>query len=418
MQNPLRRLKGRLSGATARLQARQEPSGFQFAIADSVTFLPAEHWDAVTGGRRFFLRRTVLEATERHRPPNLSPRCALVYRDGRPVAAVAAQLLSLTGSNVLGETVGAAGARGLKAKAARTARRVAGALEQRALIAGNAMSWGFDGVAFAADEDPAPLWSGVAEALYRIRRADQLVGPADLVLVKDVTPAESHSSALHAFGYRQVGTEPNMVLELDPRWGNYDGYLAALDAKYRRNARDQARKLAEAGCVVEPVEDLGAYASELHRLYRAVQANAKVRLVTVPPTYLPALAEAAPDDVACHMVRRGDDVVGFISVIRDGTTAIGYFIGFDREIAAAGVPIYLRLLHATIGIALDWGCTRLSLGRTALEPKAAMGAKPEPMSVWIRHRNPALNRLVRGLIEVVPPPAEAPERNPFKKSAA
>lgn len=30
--------------------------------------------------------------------------------------------------------------------------------------------------------------------------------------------------------------------------------------------------------------------------------------------------------------------------------------------------------------AIAWGCCRLSLGRTALEPKAALGAKPEPMS--------------------------------------
>ena len=59
---------------------------------------------------------------------------------------------------------------------------------------------------------------------------------------------------------------------------------------------------------------------------------------------------------------------------------------------------------------------RLSLGRTALEPKAALGAKPEPMSVWLRHRVPALNWIIRGVLGVVPH-NEAPERNPFKTVA-
>jgi hypothetical protein len=39
------------------------------------------------------------------------------------------------------------------------------------------------------------------------------------------------------------------------------------------------------------------------------------------------------------------------------------------------------------------------------------------MAVWIRHRVPALNWLVRGMIDAVPH-AEAPARNPFKSPAA
>jgi len=88
-------------------------------------------------------------------------------------------------------------------------------------------------------------------------------------------------------------------------------------------------------------------------------------------------------------------------------------LGFDRAAAAEGLPIYLRLLHATIGDAISWGCKRLSLGRTALEPKAALGAKPETMSMWLRHRVPAMNWVARGIMNGVTHD-EAPERNPFK----
>jgi hypothetical protein len=113
------------------------------------------------------------------------------------------------------------------------------------------------------------------------------------------------------------------------------------------------------------------------------------------------------------VARRGAEILGFITTIRDGNTAIGYYIGFDREAAAAGLPLYLRLLHTTVADAIAWRCQRLSLGRTALEPKAGLGARPEPMSVWIRHRVPTLNWIMRGLLGAVPH-GEAPERSPFK----
>ncbi|MBN8248718.1 MAG: hypothetical protein J0L84_14920 [Verrucomicrobia bacterium] len=73
------------------------------------------------------------------------------------------------------------------------------------------------------------------------------------------------------------------------------------------------------------------------------------------------------------------------------------------------MPLSLRWLHITVADAIAWGCRRLSLGRTALEPKAALGARPEPMSVGLRHRVPAVHWLVRGMLDAVPH-AEAPER--------
>ena len=112
------------------------------------------------------------------------------------------------------------------------------------------------------------------------------------------------------------------------------------------------------------------------------------------------------------MVRRDERLLGFVNTVRDGETAVGYYIGFDRA-ANADAPIYFRLLQAVVDHAIKFGCRRLSLGRTALEPKARLGARPEPMRVMVRHRIPMLNVLVRGLLHTVSHD-EAPERNPLK----
>jgi hypothetical protein len=254
----------------------------------------------------------------------------------------------------------------------------------------------------------------VAEALYRIRRADRLDGETNVVMLKDVTGEQTGLEALRRFSYRPLATEPNMVLEIDPGWRTYDDYLGALDAKYRRNSKDQSKKLMTAGCRLERLENLEPHASRIHELYLSVQSNASIRLVTLPPMYLPALARTLGDQMRCTAVRRDDEMLGFVTTIRDGDCAIGYYIGFDRDAAQTGLPLYLRLLHTTIADAIDWGCKRLSLGRTALEPKAGLGAQPERMSVWLRHRIPALNWLLRGMINAVPH-NEAPERSPFKE---
>jgi hypothetical protein len=416
-RNPLKRVATKLRELHERHEERHRPSGFDFALADRVDFLNGTAWDAVTAGGSQFLQRKVLRVIEAHGPDNLVPRYALIFRGEQPVAAVAAQLVTVTNQHLLKEESGGTrNGNSLQRVLTPAAKLATSQLNEPLLVAGNLMSWGFHGIAFAAGEDPATLWPGVAEALYRIRRAERLLGQTNLVLVKDLTEREQGLEALRRFSYRPMETEPNMVLTLNPAWRTYEDYLAALDAKYRRNAKDQVKKLTTAGCVAESLADLTPHAARLHELYLAVHRNASVRLVTLVESYLPQLALALGDDFRCTVIRRGGEILGFVTTIRDGDTAIAYYIGFDRAAAAEGLPIYLRLLHATIADAIGWGCKSLSLGRTALEPKAALGAKPESMTVWLRHRVPALNWIIRGMLGVVSH-EEAPERNPFKAGA-
>ncbi|MBI1772609.1 MAG: hypothetical protein HYR68_09765, partial [Burkholderiales bacterium] len=67
-----------------------------------------------------------------------------------------------------------------------------------------------------------------------------------------------------------------------------------------------------------------------------------------------------------------------------------------------------------IADAIDLGCKRISYGRTALEPKAALGAKPQTFGVFVRHRQPVLNKLMKRLLLGIEH-EDAPDRNPFKK---
>lgn len=410
----MKKLLASWKDARERHRERHRPTGFRFAVADRIAFLNDGHWDAVTGSSGFFLQRSYLSLLQDFGPENFELKYGLIYQNNTPCAAVVAQIINISGDRLLRADGAKQTTRSVLRKAlGPRIRKAGGHIRDRVLVCGNLLSWGRHGVAFAPGADPAQLWPGVAEIIYRIRRAEKLAGETNLLLLKDISPrADKDVIALRRFSYRPVSTDPDMVLALRSEWTSYKDYLASLDGKYRKSAVQVARQIESAGCRVERFPELESSAGRLHELYLQVQENAAIRPVTLHPAYLPAVARLAGENFKCVVIRRGDDLLGFVTLLREGENATGYYIGFDREVAQE-LPLYLRLLHVVVEEAIDWQCRRLSFGRTALEPKARLGAKPEPMCVYVRHRHPTLNFFIRKLVYAIPH-QEAPERNPFK----
>jgi Acetyltransferase (GNAT) domain len=393
------------------------PAGLRYAVADSIAMLDSAAWRAVTSDASWFLSRDYLAAIESVLPLNIAPRYALIFSGEpeslAPIAAVVMQRIDIALAQTRPLPAQKHSAPWLAAVNAKIS-----AARQRVLVAGNFLTFGMHGVALAPNLDAQAVrqaWHGVAEVLYRVRQSDKLTAKTDFLLIKDLhAPHTKSAKLLEDLSYRFVETEPDMVLAIDSSWRNYEDYLAALSAKYRGNIRTGVLKpIDDAGCRVEHVDDLAALKERLYQLYIAVYERASLRPFVLQPTYFAALRAAAGDRCRCSVIWRGEQAVGFLITIADGDTALAYHIGFDRE-AAAALPIYLRLLHAGIADAIALRCRQVSFGRTALEPKAALGAKPRPFGVLIRHRQPVLNALIKGLLNGVEHD-EPPDRNPFKK---
>ena len=398
---PLNKLVTKARDIRDHHRERHQPSGFGFTLADRIDYLDKTHWEKVTSHDSLFLSPRYLRVLEQSGPDNLRPCYALIFRDKEPVAAVVAQSVTVSAAR-------------LRRKA--SSKVPLDRLEEKMLVCGNLLSWGMHGISFAPNVDHTPLWPAVAEAIYRLRRVDKLFGDTAFVMIKDVTDAyASSATALSRFSYRELETEPNMVLDIAPQWKTYDDYMAGLTSKYRKQAKQIEKDVTAAGAVVEEIKSdaVARHAEELHALYLQTHKNARLRLVTLPVSFLPTLAAQLGDDMKFTILRKDDTLLGFVTTVKDGETAVGYYIGFDRK-ANADFPIYFRLLQAVVDHAIAFGCKRLSLGRTALEPKARLGARPDPMRVWIRHRIPMLNLIVRGLLHTIDDHDEAPQRNPFK----
>ncbi len=400
----------------ARWRKRRSASDFEFLIAERIGAIHPDFWDGLAASGSVFFSRVYLEMLERHAPENLGLRYVVLSRDARPLAILVIQKLVLKSETLLPQ----AGAdESWKQRLGRRAKvLVSRPLEERqVLVLGNLLTFGQHGFVAAADLEPEELWHGAAEALYRVRRAEKLEGGADIQLVKDlVGEGIAQARSLFEFGYRLAETEPNMVLTLDPCWRSYADYSASLVSKYRKNVQTRILSPFEAAPYrVGILENPAVLAPRLHQLYLAVNEAAELRPFTLPESYWRALPETFGERLRLVGVWEEELLIGFVALLLDNDGCVfGYHIGFDRA-AAQKVPVYLRLLHAVVAEAIAMGGTRISLGRTALEPKAALGAKSEPMAVYARHRQPIWNKLLRGLLSQVEH-AEAPERNPFKKA--
>lgn len=380
--------------------------------------LPAA-WDRVVGDGNLFLSRGYLRALESHGPERLQLRFALAYREGRPVAAAAVQVFDADDELL---------ALRERTEFNRSQRILGGALERvgtwlrnqglglagrRVMVCGNLFSCGLDGVAWADELPEAERWPLALQLIAQLQREHA----ASYVVIKDLpaTPAP-HRLALRAAGYHRLQVEPSMDLHVPGAWRSRADYLDALNTKYRKAALRMDETLATAGYTLEPLSDLAPELERMHALYLQVEQRAQMRYGALGPGYLAALAsQLGPNGWRCSVLRRGDTLAGFSFVVKQGDTALAHLVGFDYA-ANAEAPVYLRLLHSVIDDGLALGCTTLHYGRTALEPKARLGATPTETEIWIKHSHPVANQIVAPLVRLAPQDT-APRREPFRRGA-
>src|SRR4051812_28503065 len=127
----LKKTFDKLQDIHTRHEERSSSLGLKYALADSIEFLSAAHWDAIAIGQSIFLSRHYLRAIERCSPPNVSLRYAIIYDVDRPIAIVACQIADLSGDQFfeLSETPS-------------KRSQLLGKVRQRMLVCGNLISSG------------------------------------------------------------------------------------------------------------------------------------------------------------------------------------------------------------------------------------------------------------------------------------
>jgi len=106
-------------------------------------------------------------------------------------------------------------------------------------------------------------------------------------------------------------------------------------------------------------------------------------------------------------------MVGFMSGLIHKKELDAHFVGIHYELNKQKA-IYQRMLYDYIEIAITEKLTSLNFGRTASEIKSSVGATPEHLTIYVRHKKTMTNKILKLFLSNIHP-KEYHQKYPFKK---
>jgi predicted N-acyltransferase len=162
----------------------------------------------------------------------------------------------------------------------------------------------------------------------------------------------------------------------DAGWRDFDGFLAAMDHKHRKNIRQERAKVARAGIDFRAVHGDDASDADLvaiHGFYLQTFADYGNR-PTLTLDFLRHLAATMPRQLVLFLAMRGDAPVAGALCLRGGDTLYGRYWGSDGEAPVPGLH-FETCYYQGIEYCLREGLLRFEPGAQG-EHKLARGFLP------------------------------------------
>lgn len=367
-------------------------------------------WDSIVPGDDPYWSAAFLSNIEKRPPGEYQFRYLVFYQKDQPVGVAYAQITEFSAwQSIRGDI-----RENERKEPMRLFRHwLARKLRLNVLILGNTLVSGpyayyfKPGYAFAADR--------IREAMDRLVSSLEKEGlPIHMVAVKDLEKDQTEDWTSHAHEWKQVCFQPRMVIRIDRSWKSADDYISAMQSKYRVRYRRARKKLD--GIIsrrLQP-EELEALQDRMYELYRSVAEQSGFNMVELPRDYWLKLTQLFGSNFSVRGYFIDGEMVGFYSMLR-GDHAIWHanYLGYDQE-ANHRHQLYLNMLYDMVESAIAGDAVELDFSRTALEIKSSVGAEPQDLFCYFRHRSPLVNPFIPWITQVISPDEEWTQRHPFK----
>ena len=289
-------------------------------------------------------------------------------------------------------------------------------LSSKVLVIGNNMLTGQNAFIFGSDL-PFDIGAELIKKATNEIKKDYLKRniKVHLTIFKDFAANDVPNFNIPAFNsFFNFTTQPNMLFEIKATWKNFDDYVLDLNKKYRDQLK-RARKKSE-GITKRKlsVVDILTYKNRIYELYQNVAEKAPFNTFYLPENHFEVFKLALKDTFLFYGYFNGDTLIGFNTLVKNGTDIDTYFLGYDEKCQREKM-LYLNMLYDMIGYSINNGYSRIVFARTALEIKSSVGAKPIEMHGFIKHTNWFINLFISKLFRYFEPTTEWIERNPFKE---
>lgn len=380
-------------------------------ILTSISEASQSFWDNIVPEGHVFLSYEYLHAFEASVSDNVGFRYLVFRERGHAVGVAAFQIIHFDAGNVA-----VAEDAEQQSFMRKLIAKVIKPISFRLLVSGNAFMTGEYGLYFKDGALNADRAEWLHHGIDQIVAAEQARGESlSGVLIKDyyldkTTQLERFKQA----GYLEFQVQPNMIVDIDSEWGDFDGYLQAMTSKYRTRVKRAIKDLN--GIDVRPLNEatVKQYMDRIESLYDQVIDNSHFKLAKFDIGHLKPMKATLGD--TCHIdgFFKGDELIGFISyLIRSNGELVAGMTGFDRE-EQQQHDIYLNILLQLVRRGIEQKAERVVLGRTAMEIKSSIGAKPHDMVDYVRHCNSLMNAIIKPIIKLFSSTEEWKQRTPFK----
>lgn len=285
-------------------------------------------------------------------------------------------------------------------------------LKAHLLICGNLFRVNFQGFYFKDKEDRIDIFDCLNIYRKQVKRQVNFCG----ILVKDCK-REFEPSNISCFQFSPFRQDLTMEMTIQPKWQNFDEYVAALSKKYRQRAIKIRKSITEIERKYLSLEELKLYQNDIQNLYMNVVNKQPLALGILGTDYFIQMKEQLKDKFEVVAFMKDGKLLAFSGHIYYPLKKAMelHYIGFDYS-ANPLYNLYFNIIFDGIETAINKGYTNLEMGRTAREAKASAGAKAvENFNyIWVKAGLPrlAVNFLSNRFEDKMGD--EWQNRNPFK----
>lgn len=237
---------------------------------------------------------------------------------------------------------------------------------------------------------------------------------AQLLLCKDIATA---APEWNQAGYTHFATQPAMSMEIPVNWRKIEDYTQALQARYRTRYHRARKKKTGIVSRQMTIEEVAGLAPQMQLLYENLSKGAGFSIAHMTEQYWISLVNLPQETCVITGYFEGTKLVGFTTLLHNGPIAEAHYLGLD-PVYNASHQLYLNMLFDMLETAINWRVQRICYGRTALEIKSSVGARPQQFHCYLRAVSPVLNLFSPALVKVLNPPVAWEERHPFRQSPA
>lgn len=378
---------------------------FHHRIVDSIDLVPWSELWALIPPERHLLRYDYLRALERTHS-DIQFRYVILYENDRAVGFAYFQIIPLEWARMQAERSN--GSHKFLNQIRQTLVKSLMGPQASVLILGNLFITGDYGFHFGDITREQALRQLLKTAKKILKTENHIIA----TVFKDFKIEDE--LILASKGYNRFAVDPNMLLKIPSPWSTMDDYMDAMSSKYRQRIKSAYKKSNHLEVRELSLEDLKTYQTEIRGLFDQMIQEDTFNLKEISPTYFIDLKAELGREFPVRAYFEDGKMLAFYTILSDRHRMEAHYVGFDVE-KNKDLKLYQRMLYDLVAHAIDKGVRELSFGRTAMEIKSCLGAKPEDYGIFLRISNSFINKLAGPNIRNIKPDPWQP-RHPFKEN--